>query len=155
MGCSLQRRAFMQEGPILLHNIREYIDQFLNRDYDPSLKTFTPQDDFLKLLILGNGSAIGAKWGIAFHGQWVWKLKDYIDRAWMYLFGHEHPYPDELKKEGQEKSRPPTVDEAVSILLNSESEDYKSPLVVLDAMRDDEELRKAVIEKMRTFPNKQ
>jgi hypothetical protein len=27
----------------------------------------------------GDGKAIGTKFGIAFTGAWVWKMKDYID----------------------------------------------------------------------------
>mmetsp|Transcript_2750 Transcript_2750/g.2594 ORF Transcript_2750/g.2594 Transcript_2750/m.2594 type:complete len:85 (+) Transcript_2750:1022-1276(+) len=34
----------------------------------------------------GDGKAIGHKFGIAFTGKWVWKLKDHIDSGFMKLF---------------------------------------------------------------------
>lgn len=34
----------------------------------------------------GDGKAIGTKFGIAFTGKWVWKMKDYIDVLFMNLF---------------------------------------------------------------------
>ncbi len=35
---------------------------------------------------LGDGTAIGAKWGVSFEGRWVMGLKDRIDRAFMGRF---------------------------------------------------------------------
>lgn len=40
----------------------------------------------------GDGKAIGTKFGIAFAGQWVWKMKDHIDRSFMKLFAPENLY---------------------------------------------------------------
>ena len=65
---------------------------------------FEPQRDFLSLLTLGDGTAIGTKFGLSFTGatqqrfncfkltspscagSWVWWLKDRIDRGWMQKF---------------------------------------------------------------------
>ena len=40
----------------------------------------------------GDGKAIGTKFGIAFAGNWVWKMKDHIDRSFMKLFAPENLY---------------------------------------------------------------
>jgi len=48
-----------------------------------SLRDYIPQRDFLSLLNLGNGTAIGSKWGVVYEGRAAMKLKDRIDRAFM------------------------------------------------------------------------
>ena len=50
------------------------------------LRTYRPQGDFLTLLNLGDGAALGAKWGLSFGGAWVMRLKDHIDRGFMRHF---------------------------------------------------------------------
>ncbi|HEY8287770.1 MAG TPA: selenide, water dikinase SelD [Acetobacteraceae bacterium] len=50
------------------------------------LLRWKPQKDALVLLGLGDGTAIGWRNGIAVHGRWVWKLKDWIDRRWMRMY---------------------------------------------------------------------
>ena len=35
---------------------------------------------------LGDGRAIGAKWGLSFEGRWVMRWKDQIDRKFMHRF---------------------------------------------------------------------
>jgi len=41
------------------------------------------QTDFLSLLSLGERQAVGCRNGIVASGNWVWKLKDHIDRKFM------------------------------------------------------------------------
>jgi hypothetical protein len=41
------------------------------------------QRDFLSLLNLGDGTALGTKKGLSFQGRWVMKRKDWIDRRSM------------------------------------------------------------------------
>ncbi len=50
------------------------------------LRRYKPQGDFLTLLNLGNGTALGAKWGVSFEGKGVMGLKDWIDRRFMRKF---------------------------------------------------------------------
>ncbi len=50
------------------------------------LLSYRPQGDFLTLLNLGDGSALGAKWGRSFGGRWVMRLKDWIDRRFIRRF---------------------------------------------------------------------
>ena len=47
------------------------------------LCTYKPQHGFLSLLNLGNGEAIGTKWGLTYKGPRAMWLKDRIDRSFM------------------------------------------------------------------------
>lgn len=38
------------------------------------------------LLNVGDGTAIGSKWGVSFEGAWVMRVKDTIDRRFMRRF---------------------------------------------------------------------
>lgn len=69
----------VRSGPVLVRNLLK----FLNGE---ELEPYRPQDDFLKLFSLGDGTAIGFRFGLAFEGAWCWALKDYIDRSFMNLF---------------------------------------------------------------------
>jgi selenide,water dikinase len=51
-----------------------------------SLHRYRPQSDFLTLLNLGDGTALGTKWGVSFGGAWTLRLKDRIDRKFMRRF---------------------------------------------------------------------
>ena len=42
----------------------------------------------------GDGKGIGTKFGIAFAGKWVWKMKDHIDRSFMKLFDPNYLFKD-------------------------------------------------------------
>ena len=69
----------VRQGPYLTRNLRAKLA-------GQSLEEYQPQRDFLTLLNLGDGTALGAKWGLAFTGRWVMQLKDRIDRAFMQRF---------------------------------------------------------------------
>lgn len=69
----------VREGPVLVRNLRA-------RLAGRRLAAYRPQRDFLALLNLGDGEAIGAKWGMSFEGGWVFALKDRIDRRFMQRF---------------------------------------------------------------------
>jgi selenide,water dikinase len=69
----------VRQGPVLTHNLRA----FLAGD---ALESYRPQSDFLTLLNLGDGTALGAKKGLSFQGRWVMRLKDWIDRRFMQRF---------------------------------------------------------------------
>ncbi len=69
----------VREGPLVTRNIRALLS-------GEPLVSYTPQRDFLTLLNLGDGRALGAKWGRSFEGRWVMTLKDKIDRKFMKRF---------------------------------------------------------------------
>lgn len=69
----------VREGPLVTENIRALLD-------GTALTEYKPQRDFLTLLNIGDGRALGAKWGLSFQGRWVMTLKDRIDRKFMKRF---------------------------------------------------------------------
>lgn len=66
----------VRQGPVLDHNLRAYLSGTSTRPYDP-------QREYLSLLNLGDGEALGSKWGRVIEGAWVWRLKDRIDRRFV------------------------------------------------------------------------
>ena len=69
----------VRQGPVLEENLRRVAS-------GRRLHSYRPQPDFLTLLNLGDGRALGAKWGRSFEGRWVMRLKDRIDRRFMEKF---------------------------------------------------------------------
>eukprot|EP00049_Salpingoeca_infusionum_P003764 m.70650 g.70650 ORF g.70650 m.70650 type:complete len:287 (+) comp12264_c0_seq9:267-1127(+) len=76
----------VREGPIIVKNLTTLLQTPKTEWNDCSLTEYKPQGEFLSLLCLGDGTALGAKWGIPMRGKWVWKLKDHIDLKFMRLF---------------------------------------------------------------------
>jgi selenide,water dikinase len=69
----------VRQGPVLARNLRAA----LNGQSEQALQIYTPQSRALALISTGERHAI-ASWGpLAFHGNWVWRWKDSIDRAFM------------------------------------------------------------------------
>lgn len=66
----------VREGPYLAGNLRAFFA-------GQALRRYRPQADFLTLLNLGDGTAIGVKKGFSFEGRWVMRWKDRIDRKFM------------------------------------------------------------------------
>ncbi len=69
----------VRQGPFIADNIRALLT-------GAPLRSYTPQREFLTLLNLGDGTALGTKWGRTIDGRWVMKLKDWIDRRFMRRF---------------------------------------------------------------------
>ncbi len=69
----------VRQGPVLTRNIRSFLAGH-------ALESYRPQSDFLTLLNLGDGTALGVKKGLSFQGRWVMHLKDWIDRRFMQRF---------------------------------------------------------------------
>ena len=74
----------VRQAPVLYHNMRAAVTC-------GAMQPFSPQRDFLKLISLGQKSALADKFGRAFSGQLMWRWKDRIDRAFMDQFRN---YPD-------------------------------------------------------------
>ncbi len=70
----------VRQGPVLRDNLRA----FLTGTGTP--RPYNAQSGFLSLLNAGNGTAVGAWKGLAFHGRAMWRLKDLIDRRFMERF---------------------------------------------------------------------
>ncbi|MBU8539660.1 FAD-dependent oxidoreductase [Falsiroseomonas tokyonensis] len=66
----------VRQGPVLAANLRAVAA-------GEAPRPFAPQRDYLRLLSLADGSALGTRNGLVFAGRWVWWLKDRIDRRFM------------------------------------------------------------------------
>ncbi|HKJ25473.1 MAG TPA: selenide, water dikinase SelD [Myxococcota bacterium] len=69
----------VREGPTLERNLRA-------RLAGRAPHRHRPQRDFLTLLNLGGGRALGTKWGFAAEGRAIFRLKDAIDRRFVTRF---------------------------------------------------------------------
>ncbi len=69
----------VRQGPVLARNLEAALS-------GRRLERYRPQSDFLTLLNLGDGTAVGSKWGVSFEGAWVMRLKDAIDRRFVRRF---------------------------------------------------------------------
>jgi len=79
----------VREGKILFENLRRVFD-------GRPLVEYEPQSGFLSLLALGDGRAVGQYKGRAFLGEWVWELKDFIDRRFMRKHQEVEPMTEEM-----------------------------------------------------------
>ncbi|WP_322894614.1 MULTISPECIES: selenide, water dikinase SelD [unclassified Yoonia] len=69
----------VRQAPVLYDNLRGVLSGGALRDY-------IPQRDYLKLISLGGKSALAEKFGTAWQGSLLWRLKDGIDRKFMTQF---------------------------------------------------------------------
>ena len=71
----------VRQAPTLLNNLIASLS-------NGPLKPYAPQKDYLKLISLGEKSALGDRFGLTFTGPWVWSWKDQIDRKFMDQFNN-------------------------------------------------------------------
>jgi selenide,water dikinase len=69
----------VRQGPVLDANLRAALA-------GEPLSPYRPQRDFFSILNLGDGTALGAKWGLANHSGPMFAWKDWIDRRFMTRF---------------------------------------------------------------------
>lgn len=77
----------VRQGPSLARNLRARLEQLAHETAGTRrLRPYRAQRDFLALLNVGDGTAIGAKWGLPVEGRALFALKDWIDRRFMRRF---------------------------------------------------------------------
>ena len=76
----------VRAAPVLHYNLRATLA-------GRPLRPFRPQRDYLKLVSLGDRSALAEKWGLTAIGPRLWRLKDRIDRRFMDRFSAYPPMP--------------------------------------------------------------
>ena len=69
----------VRSGPVLLDNLRAVLTGGKTRAYQP-------QKDYLKLVSLGEKSALAEKWGRTVSGPLLWRWKNRIDTKFMRMF---------------------------------------------------------------------
>ena len=69
----------VRQGPVIVDNLLASLTGI-------PLRSYRPQREFLTLLNLGDGHAVGVKWGMSFQGRWVMRWKDRIDRRFIRRF---------------------------------------------------------------------
>eukprot|EP00980_Cylindrotheca_fusiformis_P019942 scaffold7025_cov123-Cylindrotheca_fusiformis.AAC.1 len=143
----------VRSGPVLIENLT----RFLSTEKAEELKPFEPQDDFLKLMVRGDDTALGFRFGFPIQGRWVFQLKDAIDRSFMDLFKEENlpeleegqPY-DTSQYDATNERRPP-IDkaEAAALLQRTDDDvDFHEAWDVLRDMAADDKYRDSVIREM-------
>lgn len=70
----------VRAAPVLHHNLRAALSGGARRNW-------RPQKDYLKLISLGEKSALAEKFGLTVAGPLLWRWKDRIDRAFMDQLG--------------------------------------------------------------------
>ena len=84
----------VRQGPVLWDNIQRLLQ---GREARP----FVPQDDFLKLINLGDDHAIAEYKGRSFQGRFWWRLKNYIDVKFMKMYQDYRPMPMATDEESE------------------------------------------------------
>eukprot|EP00192_Tetraselmis_astigmatica_P006939 CAMPEP_0117691242 /NCGR_PEP_ID=MMETSP0804-20121206/25598_1 /TAXON_ID=1074897 /ORGANISM="Tetraselmis astigmatica, Strain CCMP880" /LENGTH=766 /DNA_ID=CAMNT_0005504427 /DNA_START=14 /DNA_END=2314 /DNA_ORIENTATION=+ len=74
----------VRQGPPLAENLRR---QLLGQPLQP----FAPQSTFLTLIMTGQQHCVASKAGWTIEGGYLWHLKDYIDRKFMYKYSRDLP----------------------------------------------------------------
>ncbi|WP_394151782.1 selenide, water dikinase SelD [Loktanella salsilacus] len=69
----------VRQAPVLFDNLRAALS-------GGDLRPYHPQKDYLKLISLGEKSALAERMGTAFSGPLLWRWKDRIDRTFMRQF---------------------------------------------------------------------
>ena len=69
----------VRQAPVLFDNLRAALS-------GGAMRPYTPQRDYLKLISLGGKQALAEKSGVVWGGGLLWRLKDRIDRDFMWKF---------------------------------------------------------------------
>ena len=142
----------VRSGPVLIQNLSAFLE-------GKELTEYVPQDDFLKLLVCGDGKAMGFRFGLAFYGSWVFRMKDYIDQEFMKLFRVDGlPKPERKAKRGnydtsqydagycEKHHSKMNPEEAANLLQRTDDDvDHMKAWCVLRGMALDEDYRNAVL----------
>lgn len=139
----------VRSGPVLTENLPNYLEH-------KPLKDYIPQDDFLKIIVCGDGTALGFRFGIPIHGKWVMELKDAIDGMFMDLFKEENlpdledgaTYDVSQYDAATDQKQLPRLEahKAAELLQRADDDvDFEVAWNVLREMNKDSEYREAVL----------
>jgi selenide, water dikinase len=138
----------VRSGPVLSINLPAFLQT-------KPLESYSPQDDFLKLIACGDGTAIGFRFGLTFQGKWVFEMKDSIDQMFMNLFKKEN-LPEHLETDSatiqfdallDEFRVRLTPEEAARLLQRTDTDvEYTTAWHTIRDITQDVNYRKAVLE---------
>ena len=89
----------VREGPILSHNLLQMVESNIKASTVTvqQLTSYTPQSSFLKLVNMGDGTAVCEYWGFGLGPSSLWwYTKDMIDRKFMNSFPFLKAQPEKL-----------------------------------------------------------
>jgi selenide,water dikinase len=141
----------VRSGPILVENLTNFLE-------GKPLKKYDPQDDFLKLIMCGDGTALGFRFGLPLQGPWVWNLKNDIDQKFMNLFKKENlptlkegdPYDTKQYDEEDDQDPPIDPEEASALLQRTDDGvDIQQASRILRDMRDDEAYMANIVSRIK------
>jgi selenide,water dikinase len=85
----------VRQGPPLAANLRR-------RLHSESPTAYVPQRHALALISTGGKHAVASRGPFVFEGDWVWRWKDRIDRAFMAKYAHLAMTPQPIRGIGEE-----------------------------------------------------
>lgn len=151
----------VRAGPVLVQNLIRYLENLQqckqSAQTTPKLEVYRPQEDFMKLIVVGSDRALGLRFGLALYGKWVLQMKDAIDQGFMRLFQN---LPNDVpRREGEydtsqyDANDPlalvnlPKPSEAASLIQRTDDEvNWKEAWLVLRTMTNNEDYRQQVLE---------
>lgn len=77
--------------------------------FNEPLEEWEPQTEFLGIIHTGYKHAVSTKAGVCVEGEFIYELKDKIDRNWMKMY-QELPNREEMMKQMQEEAKLHPVD---------------------------------------------
>ena len=141
----------VRAGPILIDNLTAFLQQ------KPLIK-YKPQNDFLKLMVCGDGTALGFRFGHPIYGRWVMQMKDHIDQMFMSLFKKDNlpcldekvTYDTSQYDDSDNSGRTRLQPQAAADLLQrtDDTVDYLVAWNVLQDMTKDEHYQQKVLARM-------
>ncbi|MFP4597250.1 MAG: selenide, water dikinase SelD [Persicimonas sp.] len=97
---SMQDRDLAKSGVYAVRQGKPLAKNLRRAAKGQPLTAYRPQKNFLSLIGTGDDYAVGARGWLSFEGEWVWRLKEWIDRRWMRQWV-ELPQMDEQVASGQ------------------------------------------------------
>eukprot|EP00516_Mucochytrium_quahogii_P012904 CAMPEP_0203793008 /NCGR_PEP_ID=MMETSP0100_2-20121128/5601_1 /ASSEMBLY_ACC=CAM_ASM_000210 /TAXON_ID=96639 /ORGANISM=" , Strain NY0313808BC1" /LENGTH=875 /DNA_ID=CAMNT_0050696689 /DNA_START=650 /DNA_END=3278 /DNA_ORIENTATION=+ len=81
----------VRQGPPLAANLRRYVRKLINPSNAGPLEHYYPQSSFLGIIGTGTKYCVASRGEMALEGEWLYALKDWIDRKWMAGYSSQLP----------------------------------------------------------------
>ena len=106
----------VRAGPPLVANLKSRLKG------DNLLEEWVPQEQFLGIIGTGDSYAIASRGPLALEGEYLWTLKDHIDRIWMHGY-QEFPVMDMTKKRKKKKDASIERTGSNHVIIEAEEDD--------------------------------